>query len=254
MAEPYCLWAIETSSKRTKEILSFAKVDSSVILANNINKYREIKLRLLNAPHTFSCALAVCCGFSTVKQAMQYPAFRSFLFRLMTNEIIPALIGEEIDENEAKIFASKVLDRFANPFIDHEWINISSQYTSKMLMRCIPMLLKHYGRSQNPPGCIALGFAAYILFMNSTKNEQGQYWGKLRGKDYMIHDEKTPILVNHWTKEDLGKVVKSVLSDKSLWNTDLTRLYEFEKLVLSSLQLLKSDGYQKLLHKELITL
>ena len=50
-------------------------------------------------------------------------------------------------------------------------------------------------------------------------------------------------LFNHWKKQNPAIVVKAVLSDKTLWNTDLTKLIGFEKLVLSSLQLLTSNGY-----------
>ena len=55
MSEPYRLWAIETSRQKTKEILSFSHTDAAVVLAPDINKFRELKLRLLNGTHTFSC-------------------------------------------------------------------------------------------------------------------------------------------------------------------------------------------------------
>ena len=71
MSEPYRLWAIETQSERTKNILSFSKCDDSVVLAPDINKFRELKLRLLNGTHTLSCGLAYLSGFVTVKEAMQ---------------------------------------------------------------------------------------------------------------------------------------------------------------------------------------
>jgi tagaturonate reductase len=70
MSEVYSLWAIETSNERSKEILSFSKIDEGVVIAPNINKFRELKLRLLNGTHTFSCGLAYLAGFDTVKDAM----------------------------------------------------------------------------------------------------------------------------------------------------------------------------------------
>src|SRR5690606_14713076 len=69
MAEPFRLWAIETGSQRVKQILSFAEVDSSVVLVPSIDKFKEIKLRLLNGTHTLSCAAALWSGFITVKEA-----------------------------------------------------------------------------------------------------------------------------------------------------------------------------------------
>ena len=254
MSEPYSLWAIETNSDRTKEILSFAKTDPGVVIADSINKHRELKIRLLNAPHTFSCALAIWCGFSTVKQAMENKTFRDYISELMVNEIIPTLVSSEINEKEATQFATRILDRFANPFIAHEWINISFQYTSKVITRCLPVLLKHYKTSSKAPRCISLGLAAYILFMQSVKNEDGNYVGEIDGKEYILKDDKANVLYNHWQKKDHVKVIRSVLSDKSLWNQDLSLLPELEMAVQSAMEQLTTKGYKRLFNNELVSI
>ncbi len=241
MAEPYRLWAIETSRQRTKDILSFAVVDEGVVVARNINKHRELKIRLLNAPHTLSCAVALSRGFATVRQAMENTEFKSFISELMYNEIIPILVGAEITEPEARAFAEKVLDRFANPFLAHEWMSISAQYTSKMGMRNVPLLLNHYKKSYIAPKCIAMGFAAYILFMKSVLNVDGKYIGKIGGKEYQIVDDKASILNKHWEKGEISKVTYSVLSDQTLWNTDLSILPDFKKAVLDAIEFINRD-------------
>lgn len=250
MAEPYTLWAIETSNPRTKEILSFAQVDAGVVLADNINKHREIKLRLLNAPHTFSCALALWSGFPIVKEAMENQAFKKYISALMLNEIVPTISGSEISEEEARVFAGKVIDRFANPFIAHEWLNISAQYTLKMASRCIPLLLNYHKKTNTLPQGMVLGLAAYLLFMNAKKNEQGQFVGTIHGKDFVITDDKASILYAHWQKGEIQAVVSSALSDASLWNTDLTTIQGLDKAVLDAIALLKSKGSDILLQKE----
>jgi tagaturonate reductase len=251
MAEPYSLWAIETSRSRTREILSFAKDEKGVILTERIDKHRELKLRLLNAPHTFVCALAIWSRYSTVKEAMQHDPFRSLITELIYQEIIPSITNGEIGEKEAKTFAAKVLDRFSNPFIDHEWISISFQYTSKISMRCIPVLLNYYKREGKAPHYIALGFAAYILFMCSQKNEKGEYTGKMNGTDYVINDDKASILHTYWQKGSTAEVVNAVLSDESLWNTDLTDLFQFEKTVLDNIERIKNKKIESLLQSSI---
>jgi tagaturonate reductase len=105
MSEPYRLWAIETNSERTKNILSFSRCDSSVVLAPDINKFRELKLRLLNATHTLSCGLAHLSGFTTVKEAMQDETFVLFVTNLMKEEIIPLVAQNDISTEEALLFA-----------------------------------------------------------------------------------------------------------------------------------------------------
>jgi len=63
MAEPFCLWAIECADENVKQILSFAQADKRVVITADIEKFRELKLRLLNGTHTFSCGLAFLSGF-----------------------------------------------------------------------------------------------------------------------------------------------------------------------------------------------
>jgi tagaturonate reductase len=231
VSEPYSLWAIETSSDRTKQILSFSKADENIVLAENIERYRELKLRLLNGAHTFSCGLAILSGFRTVKEAMENKFFESFLSNLMHDEISKAILSKDIKEADAKEFTDKVLDRFRNPFIDHLWVSITKQYTSKMLMRNIPSLLAYYQRLNRVPEHMAIGFCSYILFMHSEELEIGKYSGKINGEYTLIHDAKASILNEKWAKSNLKETVKEILSDSDLWHADLTQLPGFEKTV-----------------------
>src|SRR5258705_10791801 len=53
MSEPFRLWAIESDDKKVAAILSFKEVDEGMIIAPDISKFRELKLRLLNGTHSF---------------------------------------------------------------------------------------------------------------------------------------------------------------------------------------------------------
>ena len=246
MSESYRLWAIETSSQRSKDILSFSKADEEgIVIVDDINKFRELKLRLLNGSHTFSCGLAVIGGFSTVKEAMADEAFVSFITNLANDEISPAILNQDIILEEAKDFAVKVLDRYRNPFIEHLWISISAQYTAKMKMRCVPILQKHFAANQSAPSYMALGFAAYILFMRSHQNADGKYIGKIDGKEYTITDDAASALHNHWLGEDVAVVVPFILKDISLWDIDLTSFFGFSEAVIENLNALIEKGFKQ---------
>jgi len=164
MSEPYSLWAIETKKESTRALLSFGKADKGVVITDNIYKYRELKLRLLNATHTFSCGLAHLLGFELVSHAMQDEAFREFVTALMMQEIVPCLVGDDITKEEAEEFANHVINRFSNPFIQHKWLSITLQYSGKIKSRCVPLIAKHYSTSSVAPVHMALGFVAYLLF------------------------------------------------------------------------------------------
>ncbi len=141
VSEVYRLWAIE-GDESIKSLLSFAEADNRVIITPDISKYKELKLRLLNGTHTLSCGLAFLAGIRTVKEAMENRQLSSYISNLMLTELAPAIPFYPALE-DANAFGLQVLDRFRNPFLDHQWISISLQYTSKMAMRTIPVLIQY---------------------------------------------------------------------------------------------------------------
>ncbi|MCU0405291.1 MAG: tagaturonate reductase [Chitinophagaceae bacterium] len=141
MSEVFRLWAIECTSPEVKKILSFSQADEGVVLTDDLEKFRELKLRLLNGTHTLSCAYAFLSGFETVGDAMHDEAMGRFITRMAIDEIAPAIVSEKIAYQEACTFAASVFDRFRNPFLEHKWLSIAAQYTSKVKMRVLPVLV-----------------------------------------------------------------------------------------------------------------
>lgn len=238
MSELYRLWAIETSDKRASQVLAFSKADEGVIIAPDIFIFRELKLRLLNGSHTYSCGLAHLAGFRLVKDAMSDKAFSEYITALMLEEIGPAITGNGITGEMAIDFAKKVLDRFRNPYIEHAWLSITLQYSSKMKMRNVPVLLGYYQLKQVVPVRMALGFAAHILFMRCKKNKDGKYEGVLNGREYFINDDHAAVYAQRWENLPVEKVVHETLADESLWGHDLSLLPGFEKAVLENIQII----------------
>ena len=224
ISEVYRLWAIEGNEK-VKTVLSFAAADEGVIIEPDIEIYRELKLRLLNGTHTLSCGLAYLAGFGTVKQAMDDGAFSAFVSDLMLKEIAPA-IPYEVSLSVARDFGLRVLDRFRNPHLQHQWLSITLQFSSKLKSRDIPVLLRHYQLHDTPPPHFALGFAAYLLFM--------------KGGSHPVNDDKAGYFAELWQTPET--IVNTALKDKSLWGTDLTKLPGFEKAVKNNLDSLINKG------------
>ena len=245
MSEVYRLWAIEGDTE-IKEVLSFAKADEGLIIENNIDIYRELKLRLLNGTHTLSCGLAFLAGLDTVKEAMDDEQFYSFISELMLQEIAPS-IPYEIDAKVSSEFGTKVLDRFRNPFIKHHWLSITMQYSSKMKMRCIPVLMNHYVKYGSVPQLFSLGFAAYLYFMKAMNIKDGNYYGDFLGKPYLINDDQASIFYKRWAGLSVVTLVKEVLSDKAFWGEDLTLLDGFQKAVTDHLNLMMDIGMKEAL-------
>jgi len=203
-SEPFALWAIESNKPSTIAKISFATIDESVVVAPAIVKFRELKLRLLNGTHTFCCAVAIMAGFDTVIQAMENKAFNTFINSLALEEIAPCVVGGNISETDATQFAKNVLERFANPFIEHKWISIALNFEEKMKMRNQYLMEKFASISSNTSERMSLGFAAFALYMNKEHNKI------INTADFCV-DAKFIEKVEGWKKQINSVGMKTIL-------------------------------------------
>ncbi len=244
MSEHYSLWAIESNKPSTLERLApLCQTNEGMVVVPSIEQFRELKLRILNGAHTFSCGLAIVAGFDTVKEAMDNPIFEQYISQLVSAEIARAITNKQISNNLAVDFGNKVLDRFRNPYLAHQWLSISMQFSSKMKMRNVPTILQYYHQQSTVPQFMALGFAAYILFMKSVKNEQQQFVGSAFLKTYTINDDAAAKLHQYWQIFPIDTIVQAILADEELWGCDLTQLIGFEEAVTHYLQSLIQQGF-----------
>ena len=226
VSEVYRLWAIEGDA-HVRSVMSFAEADKGVVIEPNIDLYRELKLRLLNGTHTLACGLCFLHGLDTVSESMQNAETAAFIADVMLKELAPA-IPYPVDPALAAEFGNQVLDRFRNPFIRHQLVDITVQYTAKMKLRNIPTLLNHYKNSQDAPQLFAKGFAAFLKFMKPVVHKDGSYYGDRDGQPYSIRCDSAPYFDEMWkTAASPLDLAEKVLSDVSLWDTDLTLLPGF---------------------------
>lgn len=243
MSEVYRLWAIE-GDEHIKSILSFAQADEGVVIAPNIDIYRELKLRMLNGTHTLSCGVAFLAGYETVKTAMDDENIYGYIADVMQQEIAPN-IPYDVALLTAHDFGFKVLDRFRNPHIQHLWINITMNYSSKMKMRVLPVLLNHYRKSEAVPELMALGFAAYLFFMKAATVRDAKYYGDFNGSSYFIQDEMAETFYKRWAGLSTSSLVIETLKDTSFWGTDLSALPGFADAVLEMLTNILNHGVKE---------
>ena len=165
IAEPYALWAIEADPAELRA--AFPIESSSVVFAPDIAFYRERKLRLLNAVHTATAPLALLAGIRTVREGSAHPLLAPFMKRLLFEEIIPAT---DLPRSDAHAFAHQVLERFANPWLEHEYRVIATNQEEKFRIRVAPLI----ARSPRAP-CLALAAAANLAFSRAP-GEASALW------------------------------------------------------------------------------
>ncbi len=127
MAEPYALWAVEEKPGATP-----LPHHPAVVRAADVQPYFLRKVRILNAAHTALAPKALQRGYTLVREAIANAELVGWLERMLSEEIIPVLIGR-IEEPEE--FARQTLERFRNPFIEHKLRDIVQYHEAKVKIR-----------------------------------------------------------------------------------------------------------------------
>lgn len=180
MSEPYALWAIEEKQGLVKGKLDFVNEKLGCKIVDTLYGYKELKLRLLNATHSFCCAYAIRLGFTYVREALHDQEFRRYIVKLM-DEIKQVLKTDPLLNDELiNAFGDAVFDRFANPYIDHKWESISLYYATKVNVRCIPLFRKALASNMGSYENMLKGLEEYNLFSKGELNDflQQEVYGK----------------------------------------------------------------------------
>lgn len=248
--EPYHLLAIEGDA-RLRARLGFASAepnaDAGVIVTPDITPFRLRKVRLLNGGHTIMVPLALLAGCTTVREATEHELVGRYLRRVMIDELVAAL-----EVPGADTFARRVLDRFANPHIQHQLVDITLHGTAKMRVRIVPSILAHAARHGSAPRAVAFGFAAWLSFMD------GRFHDARRAAGLPVPDDGDGARVRAlWVAVDPGDrdalmgLARRAASDTTLWGTDLAAVPGFAEAVGTSLVAIRQDGVAAALESHL---
>ncbi len=238
-AEPFYFWAIEGNAD-TRKRLGFVNGDPEIVITPDITPYRLRKVRVLNGAHSVVVPLSYLCGNDTVAQTMAHPLTRAFLHHVVLEEIVPSLEGE-LEDDDAETFARQVMDRLANPFVQHELLNIALHQTSKMDVRVLPSLAAYVAKIGQLPEGILLGFAAFLMFaIREGRAAEAE----------LPTDEKAGRVRVHWAETGpsrLGDFVQRVAEDRDLWHHSLETIPGFCDRVAGLLHGMLRDGVQQTL-------
>jgi tagaturonate reductase len=191
--ELFHLWAIECPQEIERKI-PFNKAGLNVILTRDISIYRTRKVRILNGAHSTIACAGYLADIATVREVVEHPVMGRFLRRLVYDEILPTL-DDNLDELE--LYAEEVFNRFKNPSIKHDLINITLSSFAKFRIRLIPTIASYYDKKGFVPERIAFSLAATLFF----------YRGLKAGKAIPFKDtEQTiSILKNCWANATFSK-------------------------------------------------
>ena len=239
VCEPYRLFAIEGDA-RVREWVQRCSTDPGFFATDDIEPYRERKIRILNGGHTAMVPAALLAGCETVHDAMSDRQIGGFVRAAILEEILPTLTVPDAEQ-----FAREVLERFANPFIQHALIDITLHGTAKMRVRVVPTILDYTAKEGRPPANLAFGFAAHLVFMR----------GDIHVARAAAHlavpiDGAADRIRGAWRSTgSVAKTVAELCSDKELWGADLTALPDFVRMVTDYAAAIVRDGVRSALYQ-----
>jgi tagaturonate reductase len=225
--EPYALFAIQSSDDTLHSRLGFVAGDPRIVVAPDIQPYRDRKVRLLNGGHTISVPVALLAGLETVRDAVTNQHVGRFMRRAVFEEIVPGLAVPD-----AEAFARDVFERFANPYINHALIDITLHATTKMRIRVVPSVIAFVERFGRAPDSLAFGFAAHLAFLRGEVQTERRAAGL-----HVPEDPEGDRIRAAWHGVDLRSDVsiahfaRAICADATLWGIDLTSLAGFADLV-----------------------
>ena len=247
-AEVFAFWAVE-APKTLKEELPFEKAGLPVVITGSCKPYKERKVRILNGAHTSMVLGAYLAGKNIVRECMEDDVIYSFMKKAVYDEIIPTLT---LPENELREFADSVVERFKNPFIDHELLSISLNSTSKWRARVLPAMLDYIKIKGEIPKCLAASLAFYILFYNGCEICGDGLSAEYNGRKYTVKDDVSVIEFFYAHRNDnIDKLVYSVMSNADFWGCSLAEIAGLREIVTKYLKDIKSLGIYEFI-KQLI--
>lgn len=217
-AENFHLWVIEKAENMTveqmREEFPAEKAGLHVLITDNEKPYHARKVTLLNGPHTVLSPVAFLSGVNIVRDACEHPVIGSYIHKVQFDELMQTL---DLPIDECKQFANDVLERFENPFVDHQVTSIMLNSFPKYETRDLPGVKTYLQRNGKLPEGLVLGLAAIITYYKGGKRDDGT--DIVPNDDQKIMDHLTEL----WATGNTQAVAEGVLAFDYVWHEDLNQ-------------------------------
>jgi fructuronate reductase len=163
-AEPYRQWVIEDAFPAGRPAWERA----GAVLTGDVEPWERLKLRALNGVHSALAYLGALAGCQTIAEALRLPGMRSMLERFIAEDIAPSFTpppGVSVAE-----YGQSVLDRFANPVIEHRTLQVAMDGSQKLPQRVLHTVLDRRSAGAEPQWG-ALVVAAWMRFAGGRADD-----------------------------------------------------------------------------------
>ena len=155
VAEPFHMWVLEDRFPGGRPSWETA----GAIFSDEVERYEQLKLRLLNATHSLVAYLGLLAGARSIAEAIARPEIRAAAEHAIHAELRPTFDAPA--QVDVPRYVDALLQRFANAALDHRTCQVASDGSTKLPARITGAVLHHTSRGL-VPRTLALGVAAFI--------------------------------------------------------------------------------------------
>lgn len=240
-SELFNLWVIE-GNREWAGPFTFENLPCHVIWTDNVKPYKKRKVRILNGGHTSTVPAAVISGFDIVRDFMKDDVFLKYFNDLIDEEVIPTI---DLPKDELIDFKNQVALRFNNPYVDHKLLSITLNSISKFNARCLPSIVDYYEENKEAPKHFAFSLAALLRFYEIEKVGDSYIGKDQNGREYEVKDNKD--VLQYFVKNSKNKTYVIDALNSNLWEADLSKLGNFNDLVVNYYNEIKKGDIKKVI-------
>jgi fructuronate reductase len=164
-AEPYSQWVVEDDFPGGRPAWERA----GAVLTADARPWERLKLRTLNGVHSAIAYLGAVAGRETIADALEMPGLREVLRRFVAEDVAPSLRpppGVTVVR-----YGESVLERFANPAIEHRTVQVAMDGSQKLPQRVLHTVLDRRAGG-GVPRWGTLVIAGWMRFVQGSTDEQ----------------------------------------------------------------------------------
>jgi fructuronate reductase len=157
-AEPYRQWVMTDEFAGGRPAWERA----GAVFTTDVTDWERLKLRVLNGIHSTLAYLGALAGCDTIAEALALPGMLGLLRCLVEADVAPTLnppAGVQVAD-----YGASVLDRFANPAIEHRTLQVAMDGSQKLPQRLLGTIVDRR-RQGALPEYAALALAGWMRFV-----------------------------------------------------------------------------------------
>jgi fructuronate reductase len=225
--EPFSQWVIQDAFCNERP----AWEAGGALFVKNVAPFESAKLQLLNGPHSAIAYLGYLAGFEYVHEAMADAMFKAFIRQMMKNDIAP--VAPEPREMDHNIYIEELLQRFANPALQHRTWQIAMDGSQKLPQRILSTVRAQLERG-GPVASLGLVVAAWMRYALG-KDERGR---PIDVRDPLV-DRFAAIAAG---PDNPAAIADRFLAIREVFGSDLPVEPRFRSTVTESLRQLLENG------------